>query len=517
MIARKAWRLLLLSACLLAASSSGAVDTMQALLSKLAGAAEIEDRFERDAALYRLLADTDRNEILSLLDTVQDVPEAALRSAVSRPLYIRLTHFDAETAADHVLARDSNLSALIAVFRAWAHVDLAAATARAATLQSAARETVARTILELDLSERNRAFVLGMLDPGNNSDLQGDPVISVADDTWVRAWSEALQAGTVERERRMREVAAAWAASDPVAAVQMAAELPGIEGMEVLDAVVEAWGTVDPDGPVRWLARGDPETTLRLNRPYYLAVRSLADDDPDLAMSLLSELPQDKYRSSFYGLAKSFAENHPDRAIMLYESFENGSDEQASILNAMSHVATWDDRRLNWLASLPEWPNEVEEGIKTAYFVDRDLLLNWLAGLEDPVRKAIAARAIAEDEAALDPSAAWQWAGSFENDQDELLGAVYREWHARNASAATRAILDLKDRESRTHVAREAIEWLLDVNGPQDGDAAERLFRVIESEALRRELARQFADYFAGWGDEREADRYRRLSASGDQ
>ena len=181
----------------------------------------------------------------------------------------------------------------------------------------------------------------------------------------------------------------------------------------------------------------------------------------------------------------------------------------------MAMHTTWDGKKLDWLASLHPQPEFVEFVVGTAYLEDRTLLLDWLAELDDPDQQAAAAGAIVDDEADRDAPAAWRWAGEFETERDALRARVYRRWHASDEPAATRAILDMPDRESRARVASRAIEWLLDAEGPQDSSAAERLFKVIDSEALRGEAARRFVDYFVDIGDEREADRYRRLAAGG--
>ena len=216
-----------------------------------------------------------------------------------------------------------------------------------------------------------------------------------------------------------------------------------------------------------------------------------------------------------WGLPCRSRENHPERAITLYESLEDSAAER-DILGVMAaYNTTWDGRKLDWLASLRGQPEGVKRVIGTAYLQDRALLLGWIAELDDPDRQAAAAVAIVDHEAERDARAAWRWAGEFETERDALLARVYRQWHASNEPAATRAILDIPDRESRARVASKAIEWLLDVEGPQDSSAAERLFEVIDSEALRREAARRFVDYFVDTGDEREAGRYRRLSVGG--
>ena len=499
------------------------VEELPAALVEAAGGA---DRFERETVLYRYLAGTGHAEVVALLDTVDGLPEASFRAAVSGPLYARLAHFDAQAAVDHVLARSGNPSDLVIVIRAWAHVDLAAATAHASTLRPLAKWIAARTILELDLSAAQRDFVLDELGGGENASLEAMGVISAVDDTWAAAWSKALQADPDDR-RHLVELAAAWAASDPLAAMEVAAQLPTLKDVAVQKAVVRAWAADDPRGPIEWLVRYAEAFEANFAAPRQsllpldlnlapLAMQMLAEHDPDGAVSLLQEVPKPMYRRALLGLATSFAADHPERAITLYESQEDPAAKR-DILGVMASDTTWDSEKLDWLASLRAQPEDVERVVGTAYLEDRTLLLGWLAELDDPDRQAAGAGAIVDDEADRDAPAAWRWAGEFETERDALRARVYRRWHASDEPAATRAILDMPDRESRDRVASNAIEWLLDAEGPQDSSAAERLFKVIDSEALRGEAARRFVDYFVDIGGEREADRYRRLSTGGDR
>ncbi|MDE0190747.1 MAG: hypothetical protein OXQ90_05270 [Gammaproteobacteria bacterium] len=512
----------------LAASTAAAqepVPVAEELPAALIDAAGEADRFEREAALYRFLAEVDQAAVLAFLDAVGALPEPSFRAAVSGPLYVRLAHFDAEAAVERVLAGSGGPSDLVVVIRAWAHVDLAAAVAHATTLQPPARKIATRTVLELDLSAAQRDWVLSELGGGENGSLADTEVISTVDDTWAAAWSKALQAKADDR-RQLAELAAAWAALDPEAAMEMAAQLTTLKDVRVQEAVVEAWGANDPRGPIGWLAQyaeaaledhlGSPgESVLPLDFNLApLAMRILAEKDPDGSVSLLQELPKPMRRRSLLGLANSFAENEPDRAITLYESLED-PEAKRDILRAMALHTTWDGGKLDWLASLREQPDVVEHTIETAYLQDRALVLGWLAELDDPDQRAAAASAIVDHEAERDPRAAWRWAGGFETERYALLVRVYRQWYAADGQAATRAIVDMPDRESRARVASRAIEWLLDVEGPQDSGAGERLFKVVESEALRQEAAQRFVDYFMDTGDERAVDRYRRSLASG--
>ena len=512
----------------LTASIAGAqepVPVAEELPDALIDAAGVADRFEREAALYRFLAEVDQAAVLAILDTVGALPEPSFRAAVSGPLYVRLAHFDPEAAVEGVLAGSGGPSDLVVVIRAWAHVDLAAAVAHATMLQPPARKIATRTVLELDLSAAQRDFVLNELGGGENGSLTDMEVISAVRDTWAAAWSKAMRAKADDR-RHLAELAAAWAALDPVAAMEMAAQLTTLKDVRIQEAVVEAWGANDPRGPIGWLAQyseaalddrlaspGESRLPLDFNLAP-LAMRILADNDPDGSVSLLQDLPKPMRRRSLLGLADSFAENQPDRAITLYQSLED-PDAKRDILRAMALHTAWDRGKLDWLMSLREQPEPVEHTIEAAYLQDRALVLGWLAELDDPDRRAVAAAAIVDHEAERDPRAAWRWAGGFEAERNALLVRVYRQWYTADEQVATRAIVDMPDRESRAWVASKAIEWLLDVEGPQDSGTGERLFKAVDSKALRREAARRFVAYFTDTGDERAVDHYRSLASGG--
>ena len=124
----------------------------------LADIAALADDFERNAALYGLLANASVGEIEGLLAEVESLNPAPHRPDVVRVLYIRFAALDPMVAADHVITGAYRSSWVRAVFRAWAHADLDAAVARAATLDGDAKVLATRTILELELQRREIRF-----------------------------------------------------------------------------------------------------------------------------------------------------------------------------------------------------------------------------------------------------------------------------------------------------------------------------------------------------------------------
>ena len=121
--------------------------------------------FRRNAALYELLVAADTPRIRALLAEVSTLPASLHRYDISRVIYLRFVSLDPAAAANHLLDGIAKPSWVRAVYRAWAHMDYAAAVAHAATLGPLARQTAAQAHL--------RAGCAGRATPGGG---EGDAV-----------------------------------------------------------------------------------------------------------------------------------------------------------------------------------------------------------------------------------------------------------------------------------------------------------------------------------------------------
>ena len=120
-------------------------------VSELVAIAGIENGFDRNGALYAVIADADRERIERWLAELGALPETPYRDDISRVLYVRFASLDPAEAVDHALQTRASPAGVSAVFRAWAHVDLEAAVVRAVELPTGVRPDAVRALLQLDL------------------------------------------------------------------------------------------------------------------------------------------------------------------------------------------------------------------------------------------------------------------------------------------------------------------------------------------------------------------------------
>ena len=184
----------------------------------MAQIAEVVNAFERNAALYEFVADSDRGRIEALLAEASGLPETPHRDDIARVLYIRYASLDPAAAAAHTLRHRTEPDVVAAVFRAWAHTDLDGAVARAAELPTGARRDAARAILQLDLPATDREAIAERLNV-TLSIAEIDEVPGVRGSQPGEAYDTALAriGAIVDDEARrsgLASVAAAWAAAE---------------------------------------------------------------------------------------------------------------------------------------------------------------------------------------------------------------------------------------------------------------------------------------------------------------
>ena len=124
--------------------SPNATRTEPTTENALAEIIAIPNRFDRDAALYRFVADADRQRIEALLAALAAEPGAPPKDDVARVLYVRFVSIEPGPAVAHALRNYPKPQILETVFRAWAHVDLEAAVARASDLSIVMKRDAAR-------------------------------------------------------------------------------------------------------------------------------------------------------------------------------------------------------------------------------------------------------------------------------------------------------------------------------------------------------------------------------------
>ena len=178
--------------------------------------AEVVNAFERNAALYQFVADSDRGRIEALLAEAAGLAETPYRDDIARVLYIRYASLDPAAAVAHALRHRTGPDVLTAVFRAWAHTDLDSAVARAVELPTWARPDAARAILQLDLPAADRETIAERLDvPVSVAEIAEAPTVHGPAPREAYGVVLARLGAMTDDETRRRELASvrsAWAA-----------------------------------------------------------------------------------------------------------------------------------------------------------------------------------------------------------------------------------------------------------------------------------------------------------------
>ena len=198
----------------------------------LAEVAALADDFERNKALYELVAGSGRAQVEDLLDQTFDLPPSLHRHDVVRVLYVRFASIDPAAALEHLLGSHRQpRSSLTAVFRVWAHADLDEAVRRAASLDQPDKGEVARTFFDMDMPAWQRQDIAEQLD-AETTLAQVLAREELASGTPEQAWANALaSAPGPQRQRQLSVAIEAWAAKDPEAALRAASEIAGDRNM----------------------------------------------------------------------------------------------------------------------------------------------------------------------------------------------------------------------------------------------------------------------------------------------
>ena len=476
----------------------------------LAEIASITDDFERNLAIYRLIENTDRERLGELFGEVGNLVGAPHRPDLVRVLYIRFAALDPDGAVDHVTTRAYRSSWLRAVFRAWAHVDLDAAVARAETLDGDAKLLATRTILDLELPDWQREAIATRLGGETilasieaDEDLRGQTDFSFA-------WQEALQVSDPrQRLQRLTEVIGAWALQDPAAAMAAAATVarqPSTGAFSPVlmlqGRVMQLWATSDPGAAIAWLAEQSPSTNLQTMT--YILMGALVRKSLSDAILTLDALPEHLVGHAQQGLISAMhvpnagiGEADFDTVLNWYSTLP--PEDQAPLVSplASAFVARNPERALDWAITLEgKAREEALRGIMVHLGMnDPEAAKRLVAGIEDEAVQLAAATSLIYTEAANDPRAALDWAQSFANESVrlELVRSVFGQWANADPEEAVRELLRLRDTQLRDDVASR-VAFLLSRNDRID--LAEQLFDGIESPDARRSLARMLLRHF---------------------
>lgn len=459
----------------------------------LADIAALADDFERNRALYELVAGTGRAQIEDLLDQTLDLPPSLHRRDIARVLYVRFASIDPGAALEHLLASHPQpRSSLTAIFRVWAHADLDEAVRRAATLDEPDKDAVAPTFFDMDMPAWQRQDIAEQLE-ATTALAQVLAREELASGTPEQAWGNALASPAgPQRQRQLSIAIRAWAEKDPEAALRAASELSGDSSLYLSASVLTEWVKADRPAALNWLSRQDPSRRTQVLT--MTMARGLAELGLTEALEALEEVPGWARQDAQQAILRRWMEVDPDAAVAWIGSLPL-ADQQALSYAVAHEFANRDPRgAFNWAMSADP---KIRDRLLSSVFISMDdatVAEQLFRSIDDPELRVDLAHALFLGHGDGDPVEALRWAATFQGDvQDKLRSYIFTNWAKADPDAAVREVLRQRDPVARDRVATQVISGLLDTFNVA---AAERLFQAIDSVEARGQAARQFYFYF---------------------
>jgi len=476
----------------------------------------LDSDFAQTAALYRLAAAADVAEVERLLDEVAQVPGGVDRRAAVSILYGRYADLDPAAAVDHLLSHRSVYQdvALRAVFHAWARLDLEAALTRAEQLSPSQRRHAGGVMLlsRHDLSAARQQRIAERL--GIESVLHQvaarQSVDAMHDDPqgeWQRLVAEAP--GPL-RQHRLAAVLQAWAAQDPLAALNAVQSLSEVATRRMLlQQVVNTWGEQDPRAAVDWAMAQPPSG----QRGQYLgtALRALARSDPRGAFDLALAQPAPDRDGVVGNVLGEWASADPAAAAAALARLPGEAVNHSALSQVAMHFVRQDPAgAAAWLVTLEERQATLAASMVFSMLgrqspQDAAPLVDDLPG---PLRRQ-ASQSLVQSWAAQDPAAAARWVDTMADPaaRSEAGRALTRQWAQYDVPAALRYAEGISDRGERD----AALLGVLESRRIEPGQA-EAIYRDLHDAASRRQAARRLYMLYRH-SDPSRAERYR--SAAG--
>ena len=485
----------------------------------LADIAGIANGFERNAALYELVADADRGLVEELLAEASALPATHHRDDVARVLYIRFAAFDPSAATTHALSALAKPYVLTAVFRAWAHEDLDAAVERAASLPVGAQPDAARAILQLDLAAADRETIAARL----GTRLAVAEVEEAVEETDVPRLAEpydqalARIAAISDVPRRRREtidVVSAWAATDPAGAMQAVVDSnvdPGLKD-HALSLIMHRWASDDPHAAIDWVLSRDP---VKVSDLAFIAFNRLAETDLGAAQALVASLPAglSKRQLRLSVFVAIVNQGDLDRSLTAFAALDP-SDQVWVVGDLGQQMGRAAPRRaFEWLLGLDKQVRKetLRETLTLIYAREPELVRGLIRDVADPAFRIEAARYVVGE--SPDAVATLRWVESLGSEEEyaPVLADLFLRWMDRSARDATAALLKYPRGPGRDHALRRLVHEHLSVF---DTGTAERFFEAIDSPAERRLAAERLHRYYMEVdANERKAAEFARLAA----
>ena len=464
----------------------------------LAEVMAIPNRFDRNAALYRFIPDADRQRIEALLAALDRESGSPQRDDVARVLYLRFASLEPGAAVAHALGNYAKPQILETVFRAWAHVDLEAAVARASTLSMLMKEDAARAILDLDLSASERASIAERLGTRANLVEIEPPAPLRAAEPYDQALARiAAVEDARARYREIISVSAAWAAEDAAGAMAAILGWDGDKDLKGLwlSRVMGAWSDAEPRAAVDWLLTQDQLEVASLAGS---AFASLAKTDLAEAQSLVQALPDGPARreAELGVFAAILEEGELDLALAAFDDLDLQNRQRYASGVGRRLVREDPARAAAWVMGLdePVRTNTLPWVFASIHGADPELALRLVEDVDEPLLRIEAAYGLFTSGDIPEPVEALRWVRSLGSEAETatLVARIFTVWSVRDPPAAVDAVLEhpagaVRDRALQSMMAARLMNF--------DPDTAERLLNAIDSPTEKSKAAARLRAY----------------------
>lgn len=242
----------------------------------------------------------------------------------------------------------------------------------------------------------------------------------------------------------MQRIGKAWAASDPAAALEFAAEKRGLAGIHLAQSVIAEWAQHDLSAAIAHVsAQNDSLALTRLGIPL---VEAWAKSDPQAALVWANEnLKGEARAAAAASVVKTMAAQDINRAAEFIGGLEPGGAKNRAV-NQL--VETWlgKDRKedataaLTWMAALPDVDarrQAMEQSSWRLFYAAADETIAFLNSPQGATAPQQLFDRAAQHLAQKNPESAMQWADALPpGHRRDARDAVLGEWMSTRPDAA---------------------------------------------------------------------------------
>ena len=439
--------------------------------STLADIHRLPNGFDQTVALYNLLNSSDVGMVEALLDEARALERSTRRYTTKHAIFTRYVQLDPNAAMARVVADGNDLGQLGELFATWATNDPDGALAGLDALVEPERTETAKFILNyaegLDNATQNAVATKFSL----QRELDRKRSLEAAETDPAAAWHAALLLDGDSRRDSLYTIAAQWAGSDPVAALEAAGDLANKRlGEDMARTVVQEWMRTDQDAALGWVLALPPSSHRVLLET---ALRGLSRTNPKAALDALGELDDPMlYAQVTWSAASNWASSDPYAAFDWAMSQHASQRRQFAINQVMTTLAGSSPEEALALASRLDDGLQRRDAftsvLRTWARTDARAAARWIDASTQPIGNAAAA--IIHDYAQLDPREAFEWVLSRNAAQSGLADPLIYSVAMESPDEARRMFNRIPDGPTKLSAARHLVNGLL----PADPRAAVR-------------------------------------------